>query len=135
MTLVLDGSKGISIPDGTVTEPSIRGVNSNTGIFYVNNDISFTSGGTERLKLAANGDIIANGSFTVNGSFSAPGISINTVNSVQGGGALTGNLNISLVGDTSTPGANKVYGTDSTGQRGWRDPPASTLNLFLAGVI
>ena len=129
MTLVLDGSKGISIPEGSVSEPAIRSVNSNTGIFYVNNDISFASDGTERLRIAANGSIV------VNGSFSAPGISINTVNSVQGGGALTGNLNISLVGDTLTPGANKVYGTDSTGQRGWRDPPASTLNLFLAGVI
>lgn len=68
MTLVLDGSKGISIPDGTVTEPSIRGVNSNTGIFYVNNDISFTSGGTERLRIAANGAIIANGTVTANGA-------------------------------------------------------------------
>ena len=147
MTIILDGSKGISIPDGTAAEPSIRGVNSNTGIFYVNNDISFASDGIERLRIAANGNLtsngsftvtgnlVTNGSFTVNGSFSVPGISINTVNSIQGGGALTGNLSISLVGDASSPGANKIYGTNSSGQRGWQDAPTPALNLFLAGVI
>jgi hypothetical protein len=31
---------------------------------------------------------------------------------------------LQLVGDNATPGANKVYGTDASGNKGWKDDPA-----------
>ena len=49
---------------------------------------------------------------------------INTTNSLQGGGDLGLARTLSLVGDVATPGANKVYGTDAAGSRGWKNDPA-----------
>ena len=105
MTIVLDGSKGISIPDGSVTEPSIRGFNGNTGIFYTNNDITFTAGGVSRFIVAANGAIIANGSIT-----SAGGAEIQF-----NAGSVT-SPSITTVGDTNTgmffPAADTIAFTE-----------------------
>lgn len=44
---------------------------------------------------------------------------VNTIDSVSGGGALSSDLTLSLVGDTASPGNNMVYGTNGTGVRGW----------------
>jgi hypothetical protein len=49
---------------------------------------------------------------------------INTQHSLTGGGDLTADRTLSLVGDTATPGNSKVYGTDASGVRGWKDDPA-----------
>lgn len=49
---------------------------------------------------------------------------ITTQHSLQGGGNLSANRTLSLVGDTASPGNNKVYGTDASGTRGWKDDPA-----------
>lgn len=48
---------------------------------------------------------------------------INTLFSLQGGGNLTTDLTLSLVGDVATPGASKLYGTDSGGTRAWVPTP------------
>ena len=39
--------------------------------------------------------------------------------SITGGGALSSNITLNLVGDTSAPGLSKYYGTDNSGIRGW----------------
>lgn len=39
--------------------------------------------------------------------------------SIDGGGPLSSNITLNLVGDTSAPGNGKYYGTDNTGTRGW----------------
>jgi hypothetical protein len=44
--------------------------------------------------------------------------------SITGGGDISASRNLNLVGDVATPGANKVYGTNSLGARGWKDDPA-----------
>lgn len=46
--------------------------------------------------------------------------SISTQHSLQGGGNLSANRVLSLVGDSASPGANKLYGTDSLGDKAWR---------------
>lgn len=38
----------------------------------------------------------------------------------------TTNHKLRLVGDMGTPGADKVYGTDSNGNRTWMDAPSGT---------
>jgi hypothetical protein len=45
--------------------------------------------------------------------------SIATANSLTGGGDLSSNRTLALVGDTAAPGNNMVYGTNGTGVRGW----------------
>jgi hypothetical protein len=49
------------------------------------------------------------------------GRSVSTTHSLTGGGNLGADLTLSLVNDTATPGNNKVYGTNSSGVRGWFD--------------
>jgi hypothetical protein len=44
---------------------------------------------------------------------------INTTNSLQGGGNLTADRTLSLVGDALAPGATWYYGTDATGAKGF----------------
>ena len=47
-----------------------------------------------------------------------------TQHSLDGGGDLTTDRTLSLVGDVAAPGNNKVYGTDGAGARAWKDDPA-----------
>lgn len=53
-----------------------------------------------------------------------PARSVSTQHSLTGGGDLSANRTLSLVNDTASPGNNKVYGTDGSGARGWKDDPA-----------
>lgn len=49
---------------------------------------------------------------------------VNTQHSLTGGGTLSQDRTLSLVGDTASPGASKVYGTDASGVRGWQPQPS-----------
>ncbi len=49
-----------------------------------------------------------------------------TQHSLQGGGNLSANRTLSLVGDTASPGNLKLYGTDGAGARGWYDIPITS---------
>ena len=51
---------------------------------------------------------------------------VDTTDSLTGGGDLSADRTLKLVNDTSTPGANKVYGTDGSGNRGWKNDPTGT---------
>lgn len=57
----------------------------------------------------------------------APGVpssrAVNTINSITGGGNLSADRTLSLVGDAASPGGNKFYGTDSIGTKGWQASP------------
>jgi hypothetical protein len=48
---------------------------------------------------------------------------VNTSFSIEGGGPLSGDLTISLIGDKASPGPDMRYGTDASGVLGWE--PAS----------
>lgn len=54
----------------------------------------------------------------------APSRQILTTQSLTGGGDLGTDRTLSLVNDTASPGNNKVYGTDGSGVRGWKNDPA-----------
>ena len=43
---------------------------------------------------------------------------------VVNGDGVAGNISIGLVNDTTTPGINRVYGTDAAGVKGWKPDPA-----------
>lgn len=60
-----------------------------------------------------------NGRVLVAADFGGGGLStVNVEYSIAGDGSVGTPLR--LVGDTATPGANKVYGTDGSGNRGWQ---------------
>jgi len=57
MPLVLDGTNGVSGVDGTASNPSYEGTDSNTGIFYPAADtVAIGTGGTERLRVDSAGN-------------------------------------------------------------------------------
>jgi hypothetical protein len=56
MSLILDGTNGVSDIDGSAATPAIRGTDTNTGIFFPAADtIAFAEGGSEAMRLDSNG--------------------------------------------------------------------------------
>jgi hypothetical protein len=57
MTVVIDGTNGVSGVDGTASNPSYEGTDSNTGIFFPAADtIAFAEGGTEVARFDSSGN-------------------------------------------------------------------------------
>lgn len=75
---------------------------------------------------------------TTSGNF-APGVpltrNVNTVDSLTGGGALSADLTLELVGDVASPGNTMLYGTNSSGVRGWYAQPSSGGGTAVPGTI
>jgi hypothetical protein len=58
MSLVLDGTNGLSEVDGSAATPAIRGTDTNTGIFFPAADtIAFAEGGVESMRLDSSGNL------------------------------------------------------------------------------
>ena len=58
MTLILDGTNGLSDVDGSAATPALRGSDANTGIFFPAADtIAFSEGGAEAMRIDSDGDV------------------------------------------------------------------------------
>ena len=58
MSLILDGTNGLSDIDGTAATPAIRGTDTNTGIFFPAADtIAFSEGGVEAARFDSAGNL------------------------------------------------------------------------------
>jgi hypothetical protein len=58
MSLILDGSVGVSDVDGSAATPAIRGTDANTGMFFPAADtIAFSEGGVESMRLDSSGNL------------------------------------------------------------------------------
>ena len=62
-------------------------------------------------------------------------ITVTGATSLTGGGNLTANRSLSLVGDSATPGNSKYYGTDGTGTKGYFTLPAGGGDPTMGGDI
>ena len=59
MSLILDGTNGLSDVDGSAATPAIRGTDANTGIFFPAADtIAFSEGGAEAMRIDATGRLL-----------------------------------------------------------------------------
>jgi hypothetical protein len=59
MSLILDGTNGLSDIDGTAATPAIRGTDANTGIFFPAADtIAFSEGGAEVARFDSSGNLL-----------------------------------------------------------------------------
>lgn len=136
-------SIGMSVPSGLSVSPSL--INS-SGTFSVTTTLNGLIRGTGSgfatttvsppLVFSAGTLSITQASTSVNGFLSSADWntfnnkvpttrSITGTGSVSGGGDLSINRSLSLVNDNSTPGNNKLYGTNASGIKGWYDQPAS----------
>lgn len=59
MSLILDGTNGLSDVDGTAAAPAIRGTDTNTGIFFGADIIGFAEGGVECARFNADAQFVA----------------------------------------------------------------------------
>ena len=58
MSLILDGTNGVSDIDGSASTPAIRGTDTNTGIFFPAADtIAFAEGGAESMRIDSSGNL------------------------------------------------------------------------------
>ena len=58
MSLILDGTNGVSDIDGSAATPAIRGTDTNTGIFFPAADtIAFSEGGVEAARFDSSGNL------------------------------------------------------------------------------
>ena len=59
MSLILDGTNGLSDIDGSAATPAIRGTDANTGIFFPAADtIAFSEGGAEAMRIDSSGNLL-----------------------------------------------------------------------------
>ena len=59
MTLILNGTNGVSDVDGDASTPAVRGTDANTGIFFGSDVIGFSEGGTECARFNADAQFVA----------------------------------------------------------------------------
>jgi hypothetical protein len=57
-----------------------------------------------------------------------------TTGSLTGGGDLSADRTLSLVNDSNSPGPNKVYGTDGSGVKGWKNDPSGGGGVTSVGL-
>jgi hypothetical protein len=58
MSLILDGTNGLSDVDGSAATPAIRGSDANTGVFFPAADVvGLSTGGAERVRVDASGNV------------------------------------------------------------------------------
>ena len=106
MSLILDGTNGLSDVDGTAAAPAIRGTDTNTGIFFPAADtIAFSEGGAEAARFDASGNLC--------------------VGSTAAGNPATKSVSVGLAG-TTTGGIQLWSSTTSAHSVQWGDGTSST---------
>jgi len=70
MSLILDGTNGLSDVDGSAATPALRGTDANTGIFFPAADtIAFAEGGAEAMRIDSSGNVGIGGAATNDGGY------------------------------------------------------------------
>lgn len=80
MTLVLNGTTGVSSVDGSASTPAIQGADTNTGVFFPAADtVAWATGGSERARIDSSGNMGV--------GTSSPGTKLDVAGTVRGSGS------------------------------------------------
>jgi hypothetical protein len=104
MSLILDGTNGLSDVDGSASTPAIRGTDTNTGIFFPAADtIAFAEGGTEVMRIDSAGRVTQplQTAFSVVGAGSG-NLTAGTVIQFTAGGSSNLNFDVGSVWNSAT---------------------------------
>ena len=71
MSTVIHGLNGVSVENGTATGPTIKGQDSDSGIFFGVDTLDLSTGGTARIGIDDDGNTTVTGNLTATGSISA----------------------------------------------------------------
>lgn len=95
MAFIIDGSTGIATVDGSVSAPSQRGQDSNSGISYAADTIKFSTNGVERMAITNSGVTGINPGIThastwyLTSSFTGSAVPVTALSAYTGAGAGT----------------------------------------------
>ena len=105
MSLILDGTNGVSDIDGTAATPAIRGTDTNTGIFFGSDIIGFSEGGAEVARFDASGN------FGIGGSPAVKFNVIDATSSVVRANQTTNGTDVRMVANASGAFVGSYAGT------------------------
>jgi hypothetical protein len=138
MSLILDGTNGVSDIDGTAATPAIRGTDTNTGIFFPAADtIAFSEGGTEAMRIDGSGNV---GIGVVPAAWQS-GTSVLQVGTRSaiwqgtGGGTNISNNQYNTAVPVSTylvTGAATQYNQSAAGDHIWSNAPSGTAGTAIS---
>ena len=116
MSLILDGTNGLSDVDGTAATPALRGSDANTGIFFGTDIIGFSEGGVESARFNASGVFTTTNDASIQGLTVGRGAGAVATNTAVGASALaantTGSSNTAVgyqAGYTNVTGAGNTF--------------------------
>ena len=109
MSLILDGTSGLSDVDGTAGTPAIRGSDANTGVFFGTDIVGVSTGGSERMRITSSGEVLVGGSAEI---FSYKGLSIQ--GDTSNAALLALYRNDTSIASTNDLGIIGFYGNDTT---------------------
>ena len=117
MTLILNGTSGLSDVDGSAATPAIRGTDANTGIFFPAADtIAFSEGGVEAMRIDSSANVgIGTSSPSAQLDVSRSSTSGYSTFRLSNSGASGKTYEIGVGGNAAAAGyANNLYFYDST---------------------
>jgi hypothetical protein len=137
MSLILDGTNGLSDVDGTAGTPAIRGSDANTGVFFGTDIVGVSTGGSERVRVDASGNVGI-------GTSSPSGASGLTLAINGGAGQTRLALKNTSSGDTSgdgfqiallSDGVNVVYQNRESGYQAWENGGTERARIDSSGNL